>query len=182
MLRLIKGGLDQPIEEEVSALRKNIISEIQEDCCFQKEEVLGLIQQIAHTDGFSSNELFVEEEYRDPLSHLVSMVIRVKERGVRRSGWGAIWYHYVMKGKHHGGFFANTAQSTLIARIHGTVQNPSEPIVGGIAAEYKNRQWTIMPPQHFSKSVEHIKAKSPEDTIAHETRQKLHPFILIDDL
>ena len=36
MLRLIKGGMDQPIEEEATALQHNMTSEIKEECIFQK--------------------------------------------------------------------------------------------------------------------------------------------------
>ena len=148
---IIKGGQDTPMAETEhfeARVVENV--EITEDKIFSKEEVLGLIEQIAKQENIQASELIISEESQDQDGNLILICVQVAEARAQAQGWESIEYMYQIKGSLGQEGIGNVS---VISRIYNLVD--PQMVEAGQVAVYEDGQWTTDPgkisPKHELK-------------------------------
>ncbi|MCI0533378.1 hypothetical protein L0Y49_04125 [bacterium] len=137
---IIKGGKDTPMPERTGfeTTTDNDYS-IEEEKIFSKGEILGIIEQLARSEGISAKDLELAEESIDSYGNLIALVVDVKGETPKKQGWTSVFYEYRIKGQGQNSFSENTS----IARIYNN--EDEETANGGIVARFENGVWKLAP-------------------------------------
>lgn len=141
-LILVKGGKDR-FPEKSSDFKEETIEDsiIKEERVFSKNEILGIIEQIAKKEGISSDNLEISGEKYDKDRNLIILYVKVKDTRAIYEGYKSIEYDYMIKGNH--GKKSGFSSSSDITRVYNC--NDSESFQAGIVAKYSDGKWELSP-------------------------------------